>query len=74
MIPEEAHARVRRAPPITEEEYFKQDKEKLSSLRCPQCKAHELFRGGVYIGCRGCMTYFSEKEIIEENLEGEANE
>ena len=60
-----------RRDPLTEAEYFAQDRVKLEGFRCPQCKEHNLFRGGVYIGCTGCMSYFSEKEIIEENLEGE---
>jgi hypothetical protein len=56
---------------VTEAGYFDVDRSKLQAFRCPQCKEHNLFRGCVYIGCTGCMSYFSEKEIIEENLESD---
>lgn len=41
----------------------------LGMFKCPNCHEHQLFRGLVYIGCAGCICWFSEKEIIEDNLE-----
>lgn len=54
--------------PLTEEQYYTNDIDLLSQFRCPTCKSYALFRGCVYIGCNGCLNYFSEKEIIEENI------
>lgn len=71
-LPEETYVpSKKRKHIISEAEYFAQDVEKLQDFRCPTCKEHALFRGGVYIGCRGCLNYFDEKEIIEENIKGE---
>jgi hypothetical protein len=69
-IPEETYRPPKRSkvPLITESNYFEHDVEKLSVFRCPNCHEHALFRGCVFIGCVGCFNYFSEKEIIEENM------
>lgn len=70
MIPEDTWRPSKRLklPPITESNYFKTDREKLSVFECPLCHEHKLFRGCVYIGCTECMNYFTELEIIEANI------
>jgi len=70
-IPEEyvkPQRSIRNKPELTENSYFNNDVEKLAMFKCPICSEHQLFRGGVYIGCFGCLNYFSEKEIIEANI------
>ena len=54
---------------LSEVEYFNVDRQKLLGLKCPNCGEHELYRGGVYIGCTGCFCYFAELDIINANLE-----
>ena len=72
MIPEDGPQRnLKKYNIMTETQYFERDRDKLSSVHCPNCKEHELFRGGVYIGCSACMNYFTELNIIEANMEGE---
>lgn len=66
-IPEET-ARAPKHHIQTETEYFARDREKLQTIHCPNCKEHELYRGGVYIGCTGCFNYFDEDEIIIANM------
>jgi hypothetical protein len=66
-ISETSH-KVKRPEPIHEEQYFETDTELLKDFSCPKCKENKLFRGLVYIGCNACLTYFSEKEIIEGNI------
>lgn len=46
------------------------DMDKLAVFRCPNCKDNQLFRGLVYIGCKSCICWFSEEDIILENLIG----
>lgn len=71
FIPEETITprRSNRSPILTEEQYFNRDKDKLKPFKCPTCGDHELFKGGVYIGCFGCLNYFTEIEIINANKE-----
>lgn len=69
MIPEDYNPRPRhRALNFLDTGYPLTDKDKLKSFRCPICKEHNLFRSYVFICCSGCVNYFSEKDIIEENI------
>jgi hypothetical protein len=68
-IPYEEHSKVKQAV-MSESEYFMNGREQLLVAYCPVCKEHELFRGGVYIGCTGCFNYFNEQEIIDANIVG----
>jgi len=54
---------------VTEASYFANDREKLSMFKCPKCSEYLLYRGVVYIGCFGCLSYFSEQDIILANIE-----
>jgi protein-arginine kinase activator protein McsA len=47
-----------------ESEYFMVEAQKLAGVPCPNCaEVMSLFRGGNYIGCRSCMTYFGEENF-----------
>lgn len=60
--------RKSKSPIISEHSYWENGSESLKDLHCPNnCKPNELFKGLVYIGCRGCMSYFSEQDIIDAN-------
>lgn len=70
-IPEEEtyRPRVVKHHIITEAEYYSTDREKLKNTFCPACSEHNLFKGFNYIGCTGCMRYFSENEVLTGILE-----
>lgn len=53
---------------LTEAQYFSRDVDKLKGLECPACGEQELFRGCVFIGCRSCLNYFVEADIISKNI------
>ena len=64
-IPEETEKPKRKNARVLdydESTYYTRDAEKLKDMRCPNCKEHALFRGLVYLSCRECMNYFTEKE------------
>ena len=53
---------------VNEATYWDNKSKELSDLNCPICqKSGFLFKGVVYIGCRGCMNYYSEEDIIKAN-------
>lgn len=47
-----------------EQEYFMEEAQRLAGVPCPNCaEVMSLFRGGKYIGCRSCLTYFGEEHF-----------
>lgn len=53
---------------VNEATYWDNKSNILQDLKCPCCQeSKSLFKGVVFIGCRSCLTYFSEDDIIEAN-------
>lgn len=59
-----------KTPLVNDYTYWISKASELESLKCPTCQDNAcLFKGVVYIGCRSCMNYFSEEDIIKANKE-----
>ena len=57
-----------KSPLVTDATYWINKAVELKDLKCPLCQVDSvLFKGVVYIGCRGCMNYYSEEDIIKAN-------
>jgi len=57
-----------KTPLVNESTYWINKAVELKDLKCPTCQDSAcLFKGVVYIGCRSCMNYFPEDDIINAN-------
>ena len=60
--------------PISQETYFSNSVDMLSSYPCRNCGSHSLFKGFFFIQCKECMFEFMDEseltQVIVQNYKG----